>query len=45
MYKKDKRLPRGIRKYIRRQKAHIRASVSDVLEQQKLIQALYAKYT
>lgn len=38
-----KRLPKSIRKYIRREKARIRREVLDVKEQEKLIQQLYQK--
>lgn len=42
---KTKRLSKGIRKYIRTQKARIRREVLDVEEQQKLIKELYKKFT
>ncbi len=40
-----KKLPKSIRKYIRREKARIRREVLDLEEQNKLINKLYEKYT
>ena len=40
---KRKRMPKSLRKYIRREKARIRREVLDVKEQEKLIQELYKK--
>ncbi len=39
-----KRLPKSIRKYIRKEKARIRREVLDLKEQEKLIQGLYKKF-
>lgn len=39
-----KKLPKSIRKYIRREKARIRREVLDVKEQKKLIEELYKKF-
>mgnify|MGYP001575397953 FL=1 len=41
---KRKRLPKSIRKYIRREKARIRREVLDLKEQERLIQELYQKF-
>lgn len=41
---KTKRLSKGIRKYIRAQKARIRREVLDIEEQGKLIKELYQKF-
>jgi len=38
-----KKLPKSIRKYIRREKARIRREVLDLKEQEKLISELYQK--
>jgi len=40
---KRKRMPKSLRKYIRREKARIRREVLDIKEQEKLIQELYKK--
>ncbi|MEK7519196.1 MAG: hypothetical protein AAB565_00190 [Patescibacteria group bacterium] len=40
-----KRLPKSIRKFIRREKARIRRQVLDLKEQEKLISDLYKKLT
>ena len=39
-----KKLPRSIRKYIRREKARIRREVLDIKEQERLIDMLYKKF-
>jgi len=39
-----KKPPKGIRKYIRKEKARIRREVLDIKEQDKLIQELYQKF-
>jgi len=39
-----KRLPKSLRKFIRREKARIRREVLDLKEQEKLIQELYKKF-
>lgn len=39
-----KKLPRSIRKYIRKEKARIRREVLDLREQEKLIAKLYQKF-
>jgi len=36
-----RKLPKGIRKYIRKEKARIRREILDLKEQEKLIQELY----
>jgi len=38
-----KKLPKSIRKYLRKEKARIRREVLDLKEQEKLIQELYQK--
>jgi len=38
-----KKMPRSIRKFIRREKARIRREVLDIKEQEKQIQELYQK--
>jgi hypothetical protein len=38
-----KKLPRSIRKFIRREKARIRREVLDLKEQERLIKELYQK--
>ena len=38
-----KKLPKSIRKYIRKEKARIRREIFDLKEQEKLIQELYQK--
>ena len=40
---KRQRLPKGLRKYIRREKARIRQEVLDLKEQEKQISELYQK--
>ena len=40
---KKKRLPKSIRKFIRKEKARIRREVLDLKEQEKQIQQLYGK--
>lgn len=40
-----KKLPRGIRKYIRREKARIHREVFDIKEQERLIKKLYEKFS
>ena len=37
-------LPKGLRKFIRREKARIRRDVLDVKEQEKLISEIYQKF-
>ncbi len=39
-----KRLPRSLRKFIRREKARVRRQVLDSKEQEKLISELYQKF-
>lgn len=39
------KLPRSIRKYIRKEKARIRREVFDLKEQEKLIGELYKKFS
>jgi hypothetical protein len=39
-----KKLPRSIRKFIRREKARIRREVLDLKEQEKQIKQLYEKF-
>jgi hypothetical protein len=41
---KRKRMPKSLRKYIRREKARIRREVLDIKEQEKLINGLYKKF-
>ena len=41
---KRKRLPRSLRKFIRREKARIRREILDLKEQEKLINELYQKF-
>jgi len=41
---KKKRLPKSLRKFIRKEKARIRQEVLDIKEQEKLIQDLYKKF-
>ena len=41
---KKKRLPKGLRKFIRQEKARIRREVLDIKEQEKQIQELYQKF-
>ncbi len=38
-----KRLPEGIRKYIRQEKAHLRREILNVAEQKKKIYQIYQK--
>jgi len=40
-----RKFSRSIKKYIRREKARMRAQVSDLAEQKKLIEELYKKFT
>lgn len=40
---KRKRLPKSLRKYIRREKARIRREIFDLKEQEKQIKELYQK--
>lgn len=40
-----KRLPKSLRKFIRREKARIRRGVLDLKEQEKLINELYQKFS
>jgi len=39
-----KKLPKSVRKYIRKEKARIRREVLDIKEQEKLIDQLYEKF-
>jgi hypothetical protein len=39
-----RKLPKSIRKFIRREKARIRREVLDIKEQEELINELYKKY-
>ncbi|MBZ9578690.1 hypothetical protein KJA14_02460 [Patescibacteria group bacterium] len=39
-----KRLPKSLRKFIRKEKARIRREVLDLKEQERLIQELYKKF-
>ena len=39
-----KKLPKSIRKYIRKEKARIRREVLDIKEQERLISELYKKF-
>ena len=39
-----KRLPKSLRKFIRREKARIRREILDVKKQEELIQKLYQKF-
>jgi len=39
-----KKLPKSIRKFIRREKSQIRREVLDIKEQEKLINELYQKF-
>jgi len=41
---KEKKLPKSLRKFIRREKARIRREVLDLKEQEKLISELYQKF-
>jgi len=41
---KSKKLPRSIRKHIRKEKARIRREVFDIKEQEKLISELYVRF-
>jgi len=41
---RKKKLPKSLRKYIRKEKARIRREVLDLKEQERLIQELYQKY-
>jgi len=40
-----KRMPKSLRKFIRREKARIRREILDVKEQEKLISELYQRFT
>jgi hypothetical protein len=40
----DLKLPKSIRKFIRKEKARIRKEILDLKEQEKLIQELYQKF-
>jgi len=40
---KKKRLPKSLRKFIRKEKARIRREILDIKEQEKLINELYQK--
>jgi len=40
----EKRLSRGLRKYIRRKKAEIRKSIDNMDEQERLIKELMSKF-
>ncbi len=40
---KKKRIPKGLRKYIRKEKTRIRREILDVKEQEKLIEELCQK--
>ena len=42
---KKKRLPKSLRKFIRKEKARIRREVLDIKEQEKLINELYQKHS
>jgi len=39
-----KKLPRSIRKFIRREKARLRREVLDIKKQKELIEEIYKKY-
>ena len=39
-----RRLPKSIRKYIRKEKARIRREILDLTEQEKLINELYSRF-
>lgn len=39
-----KKLPKSLRKYIRKEKAHIRREVLDIKEQNRLIDELYKRF-
>ena len=41
---KKRKLPKSLRKYIRKEKARIRREVLDIKEQERLIQELYKKF-
>ncbi|XOA42673.1 MAG: hypothetical protein ACKKMO_02585 [Candidatus Nealsonbacteria bacterium] len=41
---KEKRMPKSLRKHIRREKARIRREFWDLKEQEKLIKELYQKF-
>ena len=41
---KKRKLPKSLRKYIRKEKARIRREVLDIREQERLIQELYKKF-
>lgn len=43
MFMKKKKLPKSLRKFIRREKARIRREVLDLTEQKKLIEQLYKR--
>ena len=40
----ERKLPKSIRKYIRKEKARIRREILDLKEQEKLISELYKKF-
>jgi hypothetical protein len=40
----DVKLPKSVRKYIRKEKARIRKEILDLKEQERLIQELYQKF-
>ena len=40
-----KRMPKSLRKFIRKEKARIRREVLDMKEQEKLISELYQRFT
>ncbi len=40
-----KKLPKSIRKYIRKEKARIRRQIFDIKEQEKQIRQLYEKFS
>ncbi|MEA3272261.1 MAG: hypothetical protein U9P90_01170 [Patescibacteria group bacterium] len=39
-----KNMPKGIKKFIRKEKARIRREISDALEQSRLIKELYQRF-
>jgi hypothetical protein len=41
----DVKLPKSIRKFIRKEKARIRKEILDLKEQERLIQDLYQKFS
>jgi len=44
MKKKRIKLPRGVRKYVRQEKARLRRGILDIEEQERLISELYKRY-